>query len=94
MREEEFQIKNNSQINEAIKSHSLAQLKKQNIIIPEHKDKVNRFWPILKALRQSMNDCPDFSSKKHLEESFSFAGTDANFETNTLEALEIYKAVK
>ena len=82
---EKVQIKNNFEINGAVKPHNvvrnisvLDQLRKQNIIIPEHKDELDSFRPILKAARQkSMNGCPNFSSGKDFEESFSFGGEEA-----------------
>ena len=45
---------------------------------------MDSFRPILKAARQkSMNGCPDFSSKKDLEEILSFRGEEATFGTKT-----------
>ena len=75
---EKVQIKNNFEINGAVKPHNIVrnisvldQLRKQNIIIPEHKDELDSFRPILKAVRQkSMNGYPDFSSKKRVGRKF------------------------
>ena len=73
---EEFQIKNNFQTNGAVKPY------RNDVNIPEHKDEVDSVRPILKAARQkSMNGCPNFSSKKDLEDSFSFGHEDAKFGT-------------
>ena len=63
-----------------------------NKILSFQKDKVDSLRPILKVARQKrMNGCPKFSSKKDLEESFTFAVEDAKFGTKPL---EIYIAVK
>ena len=87
---EDFHIKNNCQTNVTTKPHRNVignssgnifihpQEKKQNNIIHDHQENLESFRPILKAARQKkMNGCPNFSSGKDFEESFSFGGEEA-----------------
>ena len=95
---EDFHIKNNCQTNVTTKPHRNVignssgnifihpqEKKRQNNIIHDHQENLESFRPILKAERQkSMNGCPNFSSRKDFEDSFSFRGEEAKLKTNTL----------